>query len=302
MISAIAFPFALSFQPALGQIQGEQRFLQWSALTVLRPATALVCAFLLIGRLGAIGVAAGTSIGGVLSLVVAIVLIRKRLRRVPASALKPAWRSFKPFLLTGASSSLTVALFVSADVVAVQHYFPRTIAGQYSTVAAIGNILFSISFGVSAAVFPAAAARQAKGQQTLKILASVLGLFGFATFVGTTLLELFGGRVLLLFSGRSNPDAAHYIALYGLGMGILSLATVVLHTQQSRNKYILLWLLVPVAGLRVGLLVLFHQTVLEVVQVSDVLVGLFTLVLLVMYVRDERKLTKGDGLSELDVL
>ncbi len=298
-VVAIAWssPFLLSVQLMFGSLQGERKFGLWSTMIVLLPISYLAFIAFLVGPLGTNGVLIGVSIGASITFAVGFGIIRRRLTVHPVRSVKPNWKDYRPFLVTGFISTLTVGVFVSADVVVVQHYFSRTIAGQYATVSAIGNALFSVSAGVASAIFPSVASRQAKGQRTGSIMFAVIALFVTITLIGTTTLNLLGSFALRNFAGAKYEGASYYLGWYAFGMGILSIAVVLVHTQQSRNRFGLLWILVPAFVLRPTLLILFHSSVIMVVAVSDLAVTLFAAALLIAYLVDERRMGVSGNLS-----
>ncbi len=190
--------------------------------------------------------------------------------------------------MTGLAATLALGVFQGADVILVEHFFAKVPAGQYAAVAAVASAVFFASGGVASAVFPMVAARHAQGRSTVSVMAAAFGLCALAGLIGTCVLQVFGRVVLLDFAGKKYVPGAHYLGWYSLSMAVLAWVLVLVNTQQSLNKLSLLWVLIPAIILRPVLIILFHQTLLTVVVVSDLTVSLFALALTILYLASER--------------
>lgn len=290
VFAAASTPFLLAFQPILGALQGDRRFKSWSSLNVLLPFTYVILVLALMIPFGITGVIAAVTLGSTITFFVGIWILRDPIWHKSKIRHPLKWSNFTPFLVTGLATTLTVGVFLSADVIAVQHFFNRITAGEYSLVAVIGNAMFSVTGGVLSAMFPNIVARQARGQRTIGILAVTLTGFIFTTISGALFLQIFGATILRLVAGPRYVAGASFIGWYALGMGMVSWAAVLIHAQQARNKLSLLWVLLPTLFLRILLLLLFHKTIMMVVALSDILVFVFAIVLMVMYLTDELKI------------
>jgi O-antigen/teichoic acid export membrane protein/tetratricopeptide (TPR) repeat protein len=285
--AALGVPFLLAFQPLLGSLQGEQRFIPWSWISVLVNLSRFVLIALFIYPLGALGFQVGNTLAAFVTFTVCAAVVWRKLSS--SSEKKFEWRPALPLIVTGIVSTIAFGVFQGADVILVEHHFTKVPAGQYAAVAAIASAVFFASGGVASAVFPMIAARHANGRSTLGVMGAAFGLCAVTGVLGTLFLQLFGRAVLSDFAGPKYTPGAHYLGLYALGMAMLAWLLVLVNTQMSLNDLSLLWVLIPATILRPVLVVLSSSTLLTVVTVSDVNIAVFAAILTVMYLVSERR-------------
>lgn len=291
VIVAAGLPFGLSIQSLLGSLQGERRFFAWGLLNVLLPLTKLILVILLLPWFGIFGVLLGMSIGTLVNFAMCAMAVRAHLKKpLGLLPIKPPWRTYVPFVSIGMASTFVTGVFLSADVIIVQHYYSHLLAGQYSSVSVIGNTVFSVSGGVVSAMFPAIVMRQSRGERTVSLMKGVILVFASITLLSVAFLQLFGADVIRFTVGGKYLGGAAYLSWYALGMGVLSWTTLMVHSQQARNKYGILYVLIPAMIMRPVLLIWFHSTLLTVVVISDVSVLIYGIVLFGVYMRDELRI------------
>jgi tetratricopeptide (TPR) repeat protein/O-antigen/teichoic acid export membrane protein len=283
--AAVSVPFTLALQPLLGVLQGEQRFIPWSLLSVLVNLSRLVLVVAFVYPLGGFGFQIGNTLAAIITFVVCLAVVRPEITKFKSGLF--SWRPTLPFIVTGVFSTVTFGVFQGADVDLVEHFFAKVPAGQYAAVAAISSAVFFASGGVASAVFPMIAARHNNGRSTFRVMGGAFALCFVTGLVGTFALQLFGHIVLLDFAGPKFVPGTQYIGYYAFGMAMLGWLSILVNTQQSLNNYSLMWILVPVTVVRPILVILFHKTILTVVVVGDLTIGAFAIALTTMYVVHE---------------
>ncbi len=295
-VGAVSIPFLLAVQPLLGVLQGEQRFIPWSILSVVVNLSRFILIIGLVLPFRSFGALAGNTLASIATFLCCLAVVWPNMKSGHSDNPRHGWHRGRfdwgptaPFMITGLVSTFAIGVFQGADVLLVEHYFSKVPAGQYAAVAAVGSSVFFASGGVASAVFPMIAARHASGRSTLGVMGAAFGLCATSGLIGTVLIQIFGRVVLLDFAGKKYVPGDHYIGWYALGMGLLAWVIVLVNTQQSLNRLSLLWILVPATILRPLLLIIFHGTLLTVVVVSDLSVSVFALTLTIMYVYSERE-------------
>jgi tetratricopeptide (TPR) repeat protein len=283
--AAASVPFTLALQPLLGVLQGQQRFISWSVLSVLVNLSRIVLVVGFVYPLGGLGFQIGNTLAAFLTFVVCLVVVWPEFSSFKSGLF--SWRPTLPFIVTGVFSTVTFGVFQGADVDLVEHFFAKTPAGQYAAVAVISSAVFFASGGVASAVFPMIAARHKNGRSTFGVMGGAFGLCFVTGLVGTFALQLFGRTILSDFAGAKYIPGTQYIGYYAFGMAMLGWLSILVNTQQSLNNYSLMWVLVPVTIIRPILVVLFHKTILTVVVVGDLTIAAFALALTTMYVVNE---------------
>ena len=152
----------------------------------------------------------------------------------------------------------------------MKHYFPNQAAGEYSVVAALGRAVFWGASAIAIVLFPKITFRSAQGKSGLELVAASLVMVALGGVAGYVLLSLASVWLLSAFAGGGYSGGAGYLAWYTVGMVMLGGAAVLIATQQFRGRPAFLAVLLPLAIVEPVLIVLFHQTLMQVVQVVDV--------------------------------
>jgi len=262
-------PVALALPLLLGELQGQQRFLSFSFLTAGQAALKLVAAVVLGIILGPIGVVGGLAVASTLTYLLAWYLLRRKLRRrVAAAWLRPAIG----YLGLVLPSTLALSVLLTADVLLVNHFFPRSAAGEYGAVAALGRAIFWGAAGVATVLFPKVIFHEAQGVSGTRIVALSLGLVVLGGAGGLVLLGASSKLVLTAFSGTAYLGGASYLAGYAVAMTLLGCASVLIATHQSRARRSFLAVLIPIAVAEPIAIAAFHRDVIQVVQVLNLTV------------------------------
>src|SRR5580658_9723777 len=113
-VGALAIPFMLAAPPLIGDLQGQERFVPWSVLSVVVAGSRLVFVALLVFPLGAIGVLWGITVASVVTFFITLLWVWPRMRRCRGDI---AWRPRIPFIVLAMASTAAVSVFLSVDVV-----------------------------------------------------------------------------------------------------------------------------------------------------------------------------------------
>jgi O-antigen/teichoic acid export membrane protein len=266
IVAAAGMPFAFAMPLLLGEFQGEQRFVAFSLLATTQAAFKLVGAITLGLLYGPLGIIAGISLSGGMVYVAALYLLRRKL------AINPRLPWFHPalkYLAVIVPSTLALGVLLSSDVLIVKHFFRSQDAGEYSAVAAIGRAVFWGAAGVAGVLFPKVVFRESQGNSGVPLIAASLVLVALGGAAGMVLLSLGSAWLLTAFAGVAYVKGAIYLPWYTLGMTLLGGAAVLIATQQSRANPAFLAALIPLTALESVLLVLFHDSLMQVVQILD---------------------------------
>jgi O-antigen/teichoic acid export membrane protein len=283
--AAVGVPFTLAFPLLLGEFQGEQRFLAFSMLLVGQAGLKLVAALALGVVWGPLGIIAGISAATAVIYLVALRMLRHKLRIRPQL---PWLRPAAAYLSIVVPSALCLAALLSADVLLVKHYFPIKIAGEYSAVAAIGRAIFWGASGVAAVLFPKVVSRVVQGHNASQLVTASLAMVALGGLAGVGLLWLASRWILVAFAGAAYAGAAGLLPWYGLGMILLGGVAILIAAHQSTGKAGFLAVLIPLSLLEPALLIAFHQSVTQVVQVVDIAMASVLVALGALYVAQQR--------------
>jgi O-antigen/teichoic acid export membrane protein len=285
VVSAVSIPFTLAGPPLIGKLQGEERFVPWSALSVLVALSRLVFVAMLVFSFGAFGFLVGITVASAVTFLVTLAVVWPDIRGHRG---RYVWRPVFRFLAAALVSTITISVFLAVDTIMAEHYFDKVKGGLYSAAAVLGRAIFFLTGGVASVQFPKVAARHARGRSTVGVVTASLGLCAGCGLIGSGILQIFGRRILQVFAGKAYVSSAGLLGWYGVGMMLLSCAVVLVNTQQSLNRPSLMWVLAPMAFLEPVLIFFFHRTLLAVVLASDGAIAVFVLVMGVVYALGER--------------
>jgi O-antigen/teichoic acid export membrane protein len=285
LAAAVGIPFGLALPLLLGEFQGEQRFAAYSLLMTGQAGLKLIAAIALGVVFGSLGVIAGISLATIAIYALALRMLR---RRLSIKANLPWWRPAARYLVVVLPSTLSLAVLLSADVLLVKHFFPTRAAGEYAAVAALGRAIFWGASGVAAVLFPKVIYRAAQGKSGAYLVGASLILISLGGLSGLALLSVGSTWLLTAFAGSAYVSGAGYLPWYALGMTLLGGVAVLIAAHQSHGRPGFLAVLVPLTVLEPVLLLTFHQSLVQVVQVLDISMALILVGLGGLYLMQER--------------
>jgi hypothetical protein len=158
------------------------------------------------------------------------------------------------------------------DILLVKHYFDPAVAGLYAAVALVGRVVYMFSWSVISSMFPVSAAtsHQRTSRTVLKsalfLVTAMTSLFTMATWLAPTALW----KAVL---GKTFLDTIHasfssLLATYSAMTSIYSVAVVLLTYEMSRRIANATWIQLAFSGLLPAGIILFHQSLQQVIMVQ----------------------------------
>jgi len=279
---AASLPVSLALPLLLGEIQGQQRFFSLSVLTSGQAGLKVLAAVALGTVFGPVGVLWGIAIAITVTYLMGWYLLQQKLRSRVGARWLPRALGYLSIVLP---STLALSVLLSADVLLANHFFSKTVAGEYGAVAALGRAIFWGAAGVAAVLFPKVIFQEARGGSGSRIVALSLALVVLGGAVGLLLLSASSKFVLAAFSGTAYQAGAQYLAGYAVAMTLFGCASVLIATHQSRAQRAFLGVLIPVAIAEPLAITVFHRDPIEVVQVLIVSMAALVLGLAVVLLR-----------------
>jgi O-antigen/teichoic acid export membrane protein len=286
VVGAVGVPFMFATSPMLASLQGEQRWIPWSALSIGIALSRVVFVIIFAFWIGPQGVMLGISVAAAVLYFIALAMVWPRMRRGRgATGWKPLWR----FLLVSVTSTVTISVLLGSDVVLVQHFYPGKLAGQFSAVTVTARALFFAMGSVTSVLFPKVAARHAGQRGTRSVVFTSVGIALVGGLLGLLIFSLLSTSILHAFSGKSYEGGASYIGWYALGMPLLAAVVMLSNTQQSLADLNLLWVLIPGTLIKPLLIYMFHNSLFVVSLMSDLSIAAVLVALAVQYLLTERR-------------
>lgn len=258
----------------LGALRGQQQARSSSLLSlnlILEHGSKIVitlCLWVLIPGLSA-------AVFGLLgSLLVALTFawlqLGKAELQTPNQSTKPQTLELQRFALAAMLGMLAQALINNSDILLVRALLPANVAGQYAAIAMIGRVIFFASWAVTATMFPMVAKRHQAGQEHASLLQFALIAVAGLSLGMVLVCSLYSPLVVQVLFGSAYQSGAAWLPWYALASGLYATGNVMVsHALASGNKSIS-WLVFAAAMLQIVLILAFHHSALEVIQVQVV--------------------------------
>jgi len=166
------------------------------------------------------------------------------------------------------------------DVILAKHYFNSYDVGLYTAASVIGKMIFFLPWAISMVMFPKASELDAKGKNTLSLLNKSLIYSAFLSGPATIIFLLFPGLVGIIF-GPIYIEASAVTKIYVIMMFLVSLTSVIAQYCLAINSKRYSVLLVFFTVLEICLMVLAHDST---IQMVEMLTGINLLILLTSYI------------------
>jgi O-antigen/teichoic acid export membrane protein len=300
MLFGIGLFFAMVVPIPWGGLQGLQRFGAMALSLIinggLKFGLGILFVFLGLGAIGAMGAFAICYLGTVfLSLIILSLSLPKEKfeTRCEQDIGKPNSSSIAgvyQYLLPVGITLLCFMLLTNIDLILVKHFFTPIEAGHYNIAQVVGKIILFLPVPIVMVMFPKLSSLegQEKGRILIlrKSLMVVLLLCGIVILLGF----IFPSLIIQILSGRSYLACIPLVRFFCINMSLFSFVFVLLHYHLSTGKSTFLYPLCFLTLVQAGLIILFHNTLVQVL----VVVGLVGLCLLgvnlyLVYHSHERK-------------
>ncbi len=294
-VVVLSFSFLFIFVAPVyrGVLQGLQRFGKLSWSLIIDSATKLIVGLLLVW-LGwsVVGGITGIVVGTLLGLLSAWWFSRDT-RKQSGSAFGD-WKGIWTYCLPVAVVMLATTLLYSIDVILVKHYFSAADAGHYTALSQLGKIIVFGTSAIAGVMFPMVAAKFAKRENFRPIFWKAVGLVVGLSGLAVLIYFLAPNFVIGLLYGAEYLPGAGLLGYVAVFMALYSVINVLVQFFLSIKDYGALLPLVVGCIAQVLLIVLFHQTLYQVILIIDCCLASIAASLFVYYAyRSEKIKTNG---------
>jgi glycosyltransferase involved in cell wall biosynthesis len=173
----------------------------------------------------------------------------------------------KPFFFASIVNNLSTAVFLSLDIILVNHFFPPHEAGQYALLSLVGKMVYFLGSLPNAFTITLVSRREGQKRSSRQIFFLIYGVTAAICFGTSLLLGPLGIYTVPFLFGDKTQDILHLLIPYCIALGIFSLNAVFVSYQFAKKRYVfsIATLLISLA-LVVGIQ-LFHGSLEDVVRV-----------------------------------
>ncbi|PYX40315.1 MAG: hypothetical protein DMG81_06705 [Acidobacteria bacterium] len=248
-----------------GMLQGCYDFTRLAINFVLEALIKIVGALLLLHY--------GFGVTGVIAAVVFSIAIAYATADPPiqrTSERKPVSVSFREGMQASVFF-LAQVIISNLDILLVKHYFAPDVAGLYAVVALVGRVVYMFSWSVISSMFPVSAAAHQKTSRTvlqsaLLLVSGMTAMFTVAVWLAP--LSLWKSVLGSTFLDASHASFSSLLASYSAMTAVYSVAVVLLTYEMSRRIANATWVQLGFSGLLPVGIMLFHETLHQVIMVQ----------------------------------
>lgn len=271
-----------------GVLQGQGRF-GWlsTVLTSESAGRAVIAAALVVAGFGSGGALIGVSLAMGLAYLLGLVPLWGLLGPGPVE--RVAMRDVMRFALPAVAAVGGITFLYNADIVMVGHFMSDR-AGVYASAATLGRIVYFATFSITGVMFPNVTAQVARGESAVRTLRfSALAMASIAALLVAGFIVL--PNLALLPFGSGFKAAAPYLPVFGLAMGLLSIANLLVNYLLALGNRTFALVLVAAGALEVVLISSFHRSIWQVVLAVLAVLAVTVLGLVVIFLRENRGVT-----------
>jgi O-antigen/teichoic acid export membrane protein len=279
LLGVILF-FAMVTPIPWGGLQGLQRFGLLAVNLILNGGLKLGLGVLLViggwGVLGAIGaVAIAYFITASLSLLQVEWLMRKESRKdgqrsdrikSQSSTFSEAYRFFFPVGIM----LLCFMILTQIDLILVKHLFTPIEAGYYSIAQMVGKVILFLPLPVVMVMFPKVSLMEAQGKKSFPVLIQSLMISGILGASGIVISHLFPTTIIQVLARTVYPECIPLVRLFSINMTLFSLTLILLYYHLATQKRGFIYPLLSMTLIQIGLIALFHQTMIQILSIVTI--------------------------------
>ncbi|SOU87213.1 sugar isomerase [Tenacibaculum dicentrarchi] len=193
------------------------------------------------------------------------------------------------FFIITAFYELTQIIINNSDILLVKHYFESYDAGLYASLALIGRVVYFIAWMFVMLLLPTVVQLKKEGKSTAPILLKyVCYIFIIATTIVTS-CYFFPEQIIAILFGDEYMAITPLLWKYAIATGIFAISNIFAYYYLSLDKYTPVVISGLFGMLQIGLIILFHKNLEQVVHVQILAMVLLLLMQLsFFFLKDEK--------------
>jgi len=266
-----------------GILQGLKRFFYFAVSFPLESGIKLLSGILLVYLgFGVNGAAIAPFLGVSLAYFIIMIPLIK-LFKEKREKFKPSWREMIAYTRPVFLTTLGLSGFLIFDVFLVKHYFSPYEAGLYAALSLMGRIIFFITGPINQTMFPLVVESYQKKKNYLKLLLDAFFLVCLLSAAVLLIYYFFPNLSIKLIFGSKYLAISPYLLFFGFTMFMYSVGNVLVYYFLATQRTMIYLIPCFFSLLLIGLIILFHQSIWQVVWVQVLTNTLFFISTLIFY-------------------
>ncbi|WCC41299.1 sugar isomerase [Tenacibaculum finnmarkense] len=193
------------------------------------------------------------------------------------------------FFIITAFYELTQIIINNSDILLVKHYFESYDAGLYASLALIGRVVYFIAWMFVMLLLPTVVQLKKEGKPTVPILLKYVGYIFIIAATIVTSCYFFPEQIIAILFGDEYMAITPLLWKYAVATGIFAISNIFAYYYLSLDKYIPVVISGLFGMLQIGLIILFHKNLEQVVHVQILAMVLLLLMQLSFFFFKDRK-------------
>lgn len=192
------------------------------------------------------------------------------------------------FALT-AFYELTQIIINNSDVILVKHFFDNHQAGFYASLALIGRVVYFVTWIFVMLLLPKVIQHKKEGKDTQPLLMKYVSLITLFSSTIVLITYIMPETVVYLMFGEEYLSIAPLLWKYALATALFAVANVFSYYFLSISNYLPVVLSALLGFTQIGLIVLFHSSLEQVVHMQIIAMAILLVFQLLFFVYQHKK-------------
>lgn len=189
----------------------------------------------------------------------------------------------RKFFLITVFYELTQIIINNSDILLVKHYFDAYEAGLYASLALIGRMVYFIAWMFVMLLLPKVVQLHKEGKPTMPVLTKYVLYISIIAFIIILVCYFFPNQIIVLLFGDAYLSIAPLLWKYALATGVFAVSNIFAYYYLSLDKYVPVILSALLGLLQVVLILVFHDSLIQVVSMQIIAMTLLLLVQLLFF-------------------
>lgn len=179
----------------------------------------------------------------------------------------PEKREIFNFLFPVFFTNLSITLLITSDVILVRHFLPSLEAGLYAALSTLGKIIYFAAIPVVSVIFPTISEAQAAKKNVKKVAFFGILLIGVIIGGAFIIFGFFPKLMILMLFGKDYLSIEPYVIYFAVGISLYTLNVAILNIFLALRIIFPTILAVTAAILQILLIIIFHQSLFQVLSI-----------------------------------
>lgn len=160
-----------------------------------------------------------------------------------------------------------IAIPSNIDVILVKHFFTSLDAGLFTAVTVFGKMILVVPLSITSVMYPKIIEANVKKIKTNDLLKRSLVYTSIPAGIAALIFFLFPTTIIGIFYGEEYIGAEILLKYYGIFIFFFSIASVFVYNSLANNRFGYVYIFVIFSIIEIGLIWLYHHTLISIIQI-----------------------------------